>query len=86
MRSLANPFAPFGPELARALAGRGIFQGNREELLPLRVDPAGVVPLGVVLAQLLARPRSALGMSSRAVASYALTPEAAQRIAAPDSI
>jgi len=71
-------------ELAHAMAGRGSFRGSREELLPLGVDPPGAVPLGVVLSWLFARPRSLLGMSSRVVASYALTPEAARRITAFD--
>jgi hypothetical protein len=41
------------------MRGRGIFAGSREDLTPLRMDPPSLIPLGVVTAQLLLRPRAA---------------------------
>lgn len=68
-------------ELLRAMRGRGVYAGSREELLPLRIDYKSLFPLGYVLSRLLADPKSATALSNGSIASYALSPEAARQIA-----
>lgn len=51
-------------ELVRAIRGRGLYAGSREELLPVRIDFKSLFPLAYVIARLLVNPRSATALSS----------------------
>jgi hypothetical protein len=66
---------PVVARLAAALAGRGPYRSSREILTPVRSDPVSVLPLGFVLARLLARPAAASRIASHAVGAYSLSPE-----------
>jgi len=68
-------------ELVRAIRGRGIFAGSREELLPVRIDFKSLFPLAYVIARLLRNPKSATELSGGSISSYSLSPGAARRIA-----
>ena len=72
-------------ELLRAMSGRGVYAGSREELLPVQIDFKCLAPLVYVLIRLLVRPRSATALSAGTIASYSLSPAAARRIADLDS-
>jgi hypothetical protein len=48
------------------------------------VDPPSLIPLGVVIAQLLARPRAAREIAARTVATYSLSGAAIETIVAWD--
>jgi len=69
-----------GAELAGALARRGVYHDSSEILTPLRSDPPSALALAVVLARVLAAPRSAAQLAQRSVDAYALSPEAVQTI------
>jgi predicted ATP-grasp superfamily ATP-dependent carboligase len=68
-------------EFGRAIAGRGMYRGTHEGLTPVCHDPLSAVPVLVVLARLLAHPGSTARISDEAVHRYAISPEAATRIA-----
>jgi len=68
-------------QLVRSLLGRGEFHDSREELTPFRTDPLCAVPMAVIAARLLAKPRSAAKITAHTVRSYALSLEAARAIA-----
>jgi hypothetical protein len=80
-RAAAGRRRDVAAELLRAMRGRGVYAGSREELLPLRIDYKSLFPLGYVLSRLLADPKSATALSNGSIASYALSPEAARQIA-----
>ena len=61
---------------------RGIFAESREDLTPGRTDPPSLIPLGVVIGQLLLRPRAASRISTGTVSAYSLTAEAVETICA----
>jgi hypothetical protein len=69
-------------ELTSALRRRGDYQASTEELTPLRHDWRAAVPVAMAAAGTLARPAAWRWFSSGAVANYALTPGAWQRILA----
>ncbi|HUL29554.1 MAG TPA: hypothetical protein VLZ03_03790, partial [Thermodesulfobacteriota bacterium] len=69
--------------LVRAFLDRDVFRNSREELTPLRLDPATVFPLVITLAFLLANPGSSAAMASYSVRSYSLSREAAKAIIGP---
>lgn len=66
--------------LAEVVSGRGDFENSTEELTPVGEDPWSAGPLLVVLARLLARPRSAQAIAARAIHTYALSAEATREI------
>lgn len=68
-------------ELVRAVLGRGLYAGSREELLPIRIDFKSLFPLMYTLARLLCNPGSAKTLSGGAIDSYSLSPAAARQIA-----
>jgi hypothetical protein len=68
-------------ELMRAIAGRRLYEGSREELLPVQMDFKCLVPLGYALIRLLLKPESAGSLSAGSIAAYSLTPMAAGQIA-----
>ena len=68
-------------EVGRAIAGSGMYRGAHEGLTPVCHDPLSAVPVLVLLARLLANPGSAARISDKAVQRYAISPEAAARIA-----
>jgi len=68
-------------ELARALRRTGLYRSSQEELLPIRTDFKSIFPLTYALTKLLLSPGSALTLSARSIASYSLSPAAAQQIA-----
>jgi hypothetical protein len=70
-------------ELMRAIAGRGLYAGSREELLPARIDFKSLFPLAYVVMRLLQNPESASALSDGTISSYALSPAAARQIADP---
>jgi predicted ATP-grasp superfamily ATP-dependent carboligase len=70
-------------ELFRAAAGRGIYAGSREELLPILTDLKSLIPLGYVLARLLFDAASSEALSAGSIASYSMSAEAARQIAGP---
>ncbi len=69
-------------ELALAIARRGPYAGSTEELTPLHRDPLAVVPVAAAAIATLVRPGSYRHFTGGAVESYALTPEAWERITA----
>jgi hypothetical protein len=69
-------------ELARALTRRAPYAGSAEELTPARRDPLAALPVVGAAAATLAAPTVARHLTGGAVAAYALTPEAWQRIVA----
>jgi membrane protein DedA with SNARE-associated domain/predicted ATP-grasp superfamily ATP-dependent carboligase len=69
-------------ELAAAARRRGPYRDSAEELTPLAGDAEAAVPLAAVSLALLAAPRLWRVFASGAVASYALTPVAWERIRA----
>ena len=72
---------PVLAEIGRALARRGRYRASREVLTPIVRDPFSAIPLGFVLARLLARPASASRLATNAVDAYSLAAEAVQEIA-----
>lgn len=66
--------------LADGLSARGALRGSREMLTPVRSDPASVLPLLLVAAQLLAQPRKAGALAVGAVADYSVTPSAVDAV------
>jgi hypothetical protein len=68
-------------EILRAMAGRGVYGGSREELLPVQTDFKCLFPLVYVLLRLLVRPGSTAALSAGSIASYSLSPTAARQIA-----
>jgi hypothetical protein len=70
-------------QLAAAIGRTGSCRDSREVLLPLARDPPSSLPLALVLARLLAQPRSAARLASKAVAAYALGPEAVAELSRP---
>jgi predicted ATP-grasp superfamily ATP-dependent carboligase len=69
-------------ELARAFGRSAPYRQSREELLPLGIDPPGIVPLGYVLARLLSNPLSSRVLSAGTVAGYSLSPESVREVIA----
>ncbi|MGP0088673.1 MAG: hypothetical protein ACLPKB_01735 [Xanthobacteraceae bacterium] len=67
-------------ELTLLACGAGRYRGTVEELVPLAVDPFGVVPLGIILGTLIIAPSSASGLSRHTIESYSLTPVAIERL------
>jgi biotin carboxylase len=67
--------AALGAAIAAARDGQ-----SREVLTPLRADPPSAIPLAVVLARLLLRPRAAAGLASSAVDAYSVGPDAIARV------
>jgi len=67
-------------EVMRAVLGRGVYSGSKEDLTPIRLDPFSIVPLTVVLVQLLFDPSVAQHLSGQTVADYSLTSEAVETI------
>src|SRR5262249_43275932 len=67
-------------ELIRVIRGKGVYSQSREELTPVLIDPPSLLPLAAVAGQLLVNPRWAVHLGNRAVADYALTPEAINMI------
>jgi len=67
-------------EVMRAVLGRGVYSGSKEDLTPIRLDPFSIVPLTVVLVQLLFDPSVAQHLSGHTVADYSLTSEAVETI------
>ena len=63
-------------------AGAGRFRGSVEELVPLSHDPLCAIPLGMVLAELLASPAKAWIIPGRTIEAYSLTPTAMAEIRA----
>jgi hypothetical protein len=68
-------------ELMRAVLSRRFYANSREELVPIRMDFGSLFPLAYALARLLLSPASANTLARGAMASYSLSPEAAQQIA-----
>jgi hypothetical protein len=54
------------------IRGRGVFEGSKEDLTPVRTDPPSLVPLTMVSGQLLLLPRSAHHIATGAVNAYSL--------------
>jgi predicted ATP-grasp superfamily ATP-dependent carboligase len=71
-------------EVVRAVAGRGVYSGSREDLTPLRSDPPSLLPLAVVIVGVLCNPAIANRLSAHTVADYSLTPKAVQTICSLD--
>lgn len=71
-------------EAVRAIARRGVYRGSHEDLTPVRNDFPSIIPLSVITARLIARPRDAGAIASKAVTDYSLTPAAIQTILALD--
>ena len=68
-------------ELGRAISDAGVYAGSREGLTPVLHDPPSVLPVLFVLGRLLANPGSSARISGQTVGRYAITAEAANRIA-----
>jgi carbamoylphosphate synthase large subunit len=68
--------------ISQAMRGRGIFAESREDLTPVGMDPPSLIPLGVVSAQLLLRPRSAHHIATGAVNAYSLSADTVETIIA----
>lgn len=66
--------------LAQAAGRRGIYRGSREDLTPVRADPASILPLGLVVGWLLLRPTAAREIAAGAVGAYSLSAEAVRAI------
>ena len=67
-------------ELALAIARRGPYAGSAEELTPLHGDPVAAVPVAAAALATLVSPGAHRFFTGGAVESYALTPEAWERI------
>lgn len=67
-------------QLKNALRRLGTYRDSEEILLPLGRDPLSAVALVYVLAQLLARPDSAVNIARGAVDAYSLNPETLQSL------
>ena len=67
-------------ELVLAAAHRGPYAGSAEELTPLRGDPVAAVPVAAAALATLVNPAAHRFFTGGAVDSYALTPEAWERI------
>ncbi len=67
-------------ELALAASSRGAYAGSAEELTPLRRDPLAVAPVAGAAIATLVSPGAYRLFTDGAVESYALTPEAWDRI------
>ena len=67
-------------ELMLAAAHRGPYAGSAEELTPLRDDPVAGVPVAAAAIATLAKPSAHRLFTGGAVESYALTPQAWERI------
>jgi hypothetical protein len=67
-------------ELVRAVTRRPPYVGSVEELTPARGDPLAALPVAGAAAALLVAPGVARHLTGGAVAAYALTPEAWERI------
>jgi hypothetical protein len=68
-------------EVLRALSGRGVYAGSREDLTPIGSDPWSLVPLSVVTVGLLCNPAVGNRLSAHTVADYSLSAEAVRIIA-----
>lgn len=66
-----------------AIARRPPLRRSREVLTPILRDPAGIIPSGVVLANLLADPRRVARLAGRSVTAYFLTPDAIRIVRNP---
>ncbi|MFE3598845.1 hypothetical protein ACFXP3_13110 [Streptomyces sp. NPDC059096] len=62
-------------ELAGAMTRRGWYAGSKEELLPIRSDPAVALPLGAVSALLLVAPRLWQRVAGTGAPAHALSAE-----------
>ena len=67
-------------EVVRAVVGRGVYSGSREDLTPIRSDPWSLLPLSVVIVGLLVNPATANCLSAHTVADYSLSPKAVETI------
>ena len=67
-------------EVVRALVGRGVYSGSREDLTPIRLDAWGLLPLSDVIVRLLYNLALANRLSAHTVADYSLTPKAVATI------
>jgi hypothetical protein len=63
-----------------AVACRPPLHCSREVLTPILRDPVGIIPAGVVLANLLADPRRVARLAGRSVTAYSLTPDAIKTV------
>jgi hypothetical protein len=68
-------------ELAAAALRRSWYAGSEEELLPLRSDPGGAIPLALISAVLLVSPRLWKRLAGSGMPAHALTPEGWQQLA-----
>jgi hypothetical protein len=66
--------------LVQAIQRRGLFADSVEDLTPVYLDPPSLVVLGVVVGQLLLRPRVARRISASVVDAYSLTADAVETI------
>lgn len=71
-------------ELFRAIAGRGVYRGSKDELTRPLDDPWSLLPALAVGGELLLRPAAAKRIIGGAVDSYGLDSEAVERIRALD--
>lgn len=69
--------------LANGLAARGGLRGSREVLTPVWSDPVSALPLLLVTARMLARPREASALAAGAVADYSVPPPGADAVREP---
>jgi hypothetical protein len=74
------PRSRIAGEVVKALVGRGVYAGGREDLTPIRSDPLSLVPLSAVIVGILCNPAIANRLSAHTVADYSLTPKAVQTI------
>ncbi|GAB3585509.1 ATP-grasp domain-containing protein [Amycolatopsis endophytica] len=69
-------------ELIQAAARRGWYAGSKEELLPVRSDPAVALPLLAISALLLLSPRLWQRLAPTGAPAHALTPQGWQQLTA----
>ncbi len=67
-------------ELSLLVRRAGRYRGSSEELVPVQTDPPCIVPLGVVLAKLLASPAAGSRMARATIEAYSMTPVAIERL------
>ena len=68
--------------ITQAILHRGLYADSREDVTPLRNDPASVLPLAIVIGHLLRDPRAAKRLGAGAIAAYSLTADAVETILA----
>lgn len=67
-------------ELFRVIAHRGPYKGSRESLTPVLHDLPSLIPLAIVAARVLLLPGSAERLTSGAIRTYSITPDAIERL------